>query len=474
MCVALAAPLAIPGPRPLPLLGVSRDLPALAADSARCLQRLHARYGAIARLAAGSRSYVFVFTPDYARQVLEDPERFQNLDARSSPLRMGPRSALRRLYAGLTNMNGPGHHQHRRLMAPALHPQRIDGYRDDVVALAERRLARWRVGETRDVFDEMRALTLEVAVKTLLGLEPERDGRTMARLLGDWLGLVFAARALLLPFDVPGLPYHRLIALSERLAAELTAMIARRRASAEEREDVLAALLRARDADGAALGDDELLGQVSFLFMAGHVTTASALTWTLFLLSQHPSVLGDLLDELQGALGGAPPRLDQLARLPLLDAVLKESLRLFPPVIWWSRVSAEESALGPYPIAAGTYVAYSAFVIHRLSTLYPAPSAFLPARWERADPGPYDYLPFSAGPRVCLGSAFATLEMKLILAVLLQRVGLGLAPRARVDHGGMVLSQPRHGMPMRVTRPGDAPITPVRAGNIRALVDLPE
>jgi cytochrome P450 len=152
--------------------------------------------------------------------------------------------------------------------------------------------------------------------------------------------------------------------------------------------------------------------------------------------------------------------------------VIKESLRLLPPVMWWSKVAAEPVRLGGYPLDAGEHDIFSPYITHRLPDLYPRPGTFWPDRWLTCDPTPYEYLPFSAGPRTCLGAGFATMEMKLVLAQLLQRWRTELRPGTRVDHGGLMVSQPKQGLPATLARPaGRAPEIGV-AGSIGRLLDL--
>jgi cytochrome P450 len=461
-----------PGPRAMPLVGARGNLASFVFDAVGHLRRLHERYGEVASLVRGRSDYVFVFSPRYNQLVLSDPGLFHNIDAASTPVRMRDNSSLSRLYAGLTNMNGPRHKRQRRLMGSALHRQQVEGYGVDIAEIAERQISGWPAGGEVDMLAEMQALTMAVAVKTLLGLPPDREGAPMSRLLQGWMAAVFSVPALAFPLDLPGLPYHRLQVLSERLEGAVREIIARRREAAAGGSDVLSRLIQASDEDGAGLTDDELVGQTTFLFMAGHATTASALSWTLFLLGTNPAVLDDLLDELAGALHGAAPGVSGLAALPLLERVVRESLRLLPPVMWWSKVSAAPCEFGPYRLAEGAHVVFSPYITHRLPELYPQPNSFRPERWLTCQPGPNEYLPFSAGPRMCLGSGLAMLEMRLVLAVLLQRWRPVLRPGCRVDLGGLMVSQPKHGLPMTLARPaGRVPGVEVR-GNIRDLVDL--
>ncbi|HEX8358984.1 MAG TPA: cytochrome P450 [Longimicrobium sp.] len=462
--------LAIPGPRPLPLVGWRGNLLAFMRDPPAHLHRMWREHGEIAAVARGSADYLFVFSPELNRRVLGEPALFHTLDASSSPLRVREGSALARLFDGLIQMNGDRHRQARRLVAPALHRQRIEAYHAAMAAASHEALAGWRAGERRDVWRDMRALTLSIAVRTFIGLDPAAGGDAAARLLERWMETVFSLPAVFLPFNVPGTPYHRLLSLSGRLDAEIRAMVAKRRAAGCEGGDVLSLLMKARDADGVGLTDDELIGQTNFLFMAGHATTASALTWTLLLLSQHPHVLGEVMDEMGSA--GEVPSLAELAALPLLDAVLHESMRLLPPVTWSARSAAEPAELAGYPVPQGARVIFSAFVTHRLPEIYPQPARFNPARWLDRRPDAYEYLPFSAGPRACLGASFAMLEMKLVLALILRRFHLSPPPGTTVDPGGMMLLSPRRGLPMDVAARDGRLTAPRVEGRIHQFVEM--
>jgi cytochrome P450 len=205
------------------------------------------------------------------------------------------------------------------------------------------------------------------------------------------------------------------------------------------------------------------------------MTSANALTWTLLLLSQHPRVAADLLDELEGVLGGDAPSVESLARLPLLDRVVKESLRVITPVPFNGRIVARPTELGGYTLPEGTEVFVSIYHTHHMPELYPRPEAFDPRRWESINPSVYEYHPFSAGPRMCIGATFAVLELKIVLSMVVQRYRLELAPRARIDRVGVIVLTSKKGLPMtlhRQDRAFDRGVGGVR-GNVREMVELP-
>jgi cytochrome P450 len=328
-------------------------------------------------------------------------------------------------------------------------------------------------------------LSLSLAVSGLLGLHPGEEGHRVHGLLRSWGKYALLASVQLLPFDLPGFPYRRFLKFSEDLEAEFRAVIARKRAGNQGIEasmdggDALSILLDAQasqgsssDPDPRSLTDTELMGHLTTFFTAGHETSAAALTWTLFLLSQHPQVMHDLMDELDGALRGGPPTLEQMGSLPLLDGVINESLRLFPPGTWMLRTSTAPFVIGPYQLPAGTHLVYSPAATHRLPDLYPQPNRFLPARWATIKPSTYEYLPFGGGPRRCIGATFALMELKVALPMILQRYRLEVPDGTRVDRGGTILSFPKQPLPIRL-HTQDRNFAPAFVrGNIHDLLDL--
>src|SRR5919199_3768480 len=290
-----------------------------------------------------------------------------------------------------------------------------------------------------------------VAAKTLFGLDLSDAAEGMGLLIKRWLQTPFFSPSIaLVPLDVPGTPYHRMLATTDRLEDAMLALIARKRATAADQSDVLATLIQARDEDGTGMTDMELLGQTTTLLVAGHETSSNALSWTLFLLAQHPDVYAALVDEIEGTLHGTAPRVEQLRELPLLERVVKESMRLLPPATLQSRISTGPFALGPYDLPQGAIVTLSQYLTHRLPELYPDPLKFRPERWTRIDPSVYEYMPFGAGPRMCIGASFAMMEIKLVLAMLLQRYRLSLLPGTTVDWQGKITLAPKGALPMHV------------------------
>ncbi|GAB4201293.1 MAG: cytochrome P450 [Roseiflexaceae bacterium] len=458
----------MPGPRGLPVVGKGVNLLRVMRDPFRWLRRLHTTYGDVVALARGDRSMVFAFGPEHNHALLAQPDLFVN--DRRQLLRIPPGTALHRLFtSNLSTMDGAHHRQQRRLMQPAFHRKQVHDYCADMAAITQQTLERWQPHRTLDLHSEMQRLTQHITVATLFGVYDEEELAQVGGLFQRSTAIVASPLALTLPYNIPGLPFHRANRMIERLEHYILSVIERKRRQPEA-SDVLAALVRARDEDGAALSEQELVSHAFTLFAAGHETTANALTWTVALLDQHPQVYADLLDELDDALGGAAPSAAQLAGLPLLEGVVKESLRLLPPAIVGIRTAAAETQLGSYVLPKDANVFYSEFITHRLPELYEQPDRFLPERWRTLERGTYEYLPFAAGPHMCIGWGFALQELKVVLALLVQRFRLALMPGISLTPGFNM--RPQQGMPVQV-HPQDRRFqrTPVR-GQIRELVAL--
>jgi len=431
-------------------------------------------FPALAR--AHGAGVVVVSGADLNRQVLTDHERYFMiaLTGRIYPTRPTPNRRelpVTRTMTGLFHVNGKEHKKHRRLLMPAFAKTRLDAYRDDMVRIAERVISSFRVGEVRDVHADMTELTLGIATTTLFGADEGSRGALLARKMQHWLETLMSP-GMLFSFDVRGLPYWRFLNLTHEIDAE-TAAILRDRRRRPEGPDMLSMLLSARDEDGSALDEDELVGHTGVIFAAGHETSTNALAWTLLLLSQHPAVLRDLDDEL-ALLGGAAPTVEDLAKMPLLEAVVKESLRLLPPVPLHPRIVAKDSELGGHTLPAGSELFLSIFHMHHDPAIFPDPERFLPRRWETAKPTVYEYNPFSAGPRMCIGAAFAMMEIKLVLAMLLSRYRFELPAGTKVDPRVAITMAPKGGLPMIVrARDGAPPSAGGVRGKVRSLAKWP-
>jgi cytochrome P450 len=460
---------AIPGPHPWPILEGRGNYIQFLHDPIAYMQMLYRRYGQIASfvkgskvsIVKGSRGMVFAFGPAYNQQVLGTPAKFYSAGL-TVP---GPAdSAQRRLGSGMASMNGERHKKHRRAIMPLLHVKAIEDYRDEIVSFTDRLLHSWSAGVRRDMALESKRLTLHISGKILLGLESASEADAIGECLERWL--LMNTSFLVSPFrvDRPGTPYWQMLRLADRVEKGLLTIINRKRVKAGQKPDVLS-LLRLES-------DSEAIGQAALLLIASYMTTCNALAWTLFLLAQHPSVMRDLVDELGGALHGNAPAVEQLGQLKLLESVIKETMRLLPPVVYSFRIAVEPFHIGPFELPSMTTVALSQYITHRMPDLYDEPGRFLPHRWLASNPSSYEYFPFGAGPHQCIGYSFAMMELKIALAMMLQRYRFTVIPGSRINrHVGITLS-PKHGIPMWIApQNGRFTCSAVR-GNIHQMVNI--
>ncbi|MEZ4295431.1 MAG: cytochrome P450 [Polyangiaceae bacterium] len=468
-------PAPIPGPRALPFIGVHANVIRIVADPIARLLAMRREHGDVVAAAGGSPAVVCAFGGERNREVLSNTNTFEN-DS-DFFFKLPPDSNAKKVINGIVFQPGEVARQRRRLMMPAFQKTAMDGYSGDIVSVTRASLDRWPVGVTADVAALTRDLVERIAVLCFLGVEQQGGERTLGRLFDALSELTVHPLTLALPFQLPGTPYSKLLDVGDRMVHYFADLFEKKRSAPDLGRDALALMMAAKDEDnGRKLSDDELVGEAVTLFFAGHDTQAKTLAWTIFLLEQHPHVLADLLDELDSVLRGADPTPADIPRLPLLDRVIKESMRLLSPApLLFMRVCQSEARLGQYTLPSGAGVLLSPFVTHREPSLYADPARFRPERWETASPTIYEYLPFGAGPRMCIGAGFATLALRLMLPMILQRFRLSLAHGARISYRfrGNILG-PEHGVPMLIA-PQDRRIarqTTLR-GNIGTIVDLP-
>ena len=364
---------------------------------------------------------------------------------------------------GLVNSEGEFWRRQRRLVQPAFHRERINAYAETMVSRTERMLKRWRetARETQlDAHAEMMHLTLGIVVETLFDaeVEDEADAVGKAIVAGTEEASRDMRRVVRLPEWVPTPGRRRTRRAVEELDRVVLGMIAARRAEVEkgeDRGDLLSMLLAARDEDGVGMPDRQLRDETMTLFLAGHETTASALTWAWVLLAENPGARRALHREIGEALGGRRPGVEDVPRLRYTGAVVKEAMRLYPPVPMVARRAAEETEVGGYRVPVGTQLLMSPWVVQRDRRFFPEPERFEPSRWldGSADGLPdYAYFPFGGGPRKCIGTTFATIEAVLILATVEVRVDGPIATDASA-----FAVRPRHGVPFwAVARDGRA------------------
>src|SRR4051812_28449219 len=417
-----------PGPKPRWLGG---NLAAFRRDRLGFLTECARTYGDVVALRFGPRRMMVVNHPDLVEEVLVANNRHY---IKHFALRMTEQT----LGNGLLTSEGDFWRRQRRLAQPAFHRERIAAHAEVMVAFTERMLESWADGQVRDVQDDMMRVTLEIVAKTLFDADVSDDTADASEAM-ETLMRCFTARInklIRLPERFPTPVNLRLRRAARRLDTIIYEIIARRRASGEDRGDLLSMLLDAQDDDdGARMTDRQLRDEAMTLFMAGHETTANTLTWAWYLLAQHPEAEARLHAELDEVLGGRAPTLADLPRLPYAEHVITETLRLYPTVWILGREAIEPAEVGGYRVPVGTTVYMSQWVVHRDARFFDAPESFRPGRWAdglaKRIPR-YAYFPFGGGPRICIGNSFAMMESVLLLATIARRFRLSLAPGAAV------------------------------------------
>ncbi|MBL8609381.1 MAG: cytochrome P450 [Myxococcales bacterium] len=435
----------------------------------------------IGRFAFVFGDVVLVNTPEAVHEVLVTHAK----SFEKSPIL---RAALHPLAGqGLFTSEGDLWRRQRRLMAPLFQPSALRGFADEMTRCAERAVATWRDGQVLDVAHETTRIAMSVAGRTLFDIdtfdETDSLGDALTTAL-DWaaeesgrMTLIAQARFKVAlerladrsparladrlrgvadrsiePIMWPSARTRELRAALDRLEARVARMIEERRKSPGDRTDLLSLLLAARDDDGSGMSDRQVRDEVLTLFVAGHETTANALAWGLMLLAQHPEVYAELRREVD-ALGRAPT-FDDLPRLDLALRVFKESLRMYPPVYLFGRIAVADVSVGGYALPKGTVVLVSPFSLHHRPDVWPDPERFDPGRFTAAEEARRHksaFVPFSAGPRTCIGNHFALMEGPLVLATILQRADLSLVdPRGAQPEPSATL-RPRGGIPMKIS-----------------------
>jgi cytochrome P450 len=358
---------------------------------------------------------------------------------------------------GLLLSEGDFWKRQRKLAQPAFHHKRIDAYGQVTVEMAERLMTEWAQQSTLDIFHQMSELTLRVVNKTLFNVElsekVEHIGELVTTVLNSANDKLYALDMLA---DRIQVFKHR---RERRALAELNriinGIIEEHRQMKEDNGDLLAMLLQARDDEGKPMDENHLRDEVMTLFLAGHETTANALTWTFYLLAQHPEAEAKLREEMARVVGGRRPTVADLPQMPYLEMVVKESMRLYPPAGGFSREPIHDLELGGYKIPKGSSIAVSTYAMHRNPQFFERPDDFDPERFSKereASIPKYAYLPFGAGPRICIGNSFAMMESRLALVAIMQRYRLSLANNAPVQAEQVFTIRPKGRLMMHVTR----------------------
>jgi cytochrome P450 len=439
-----------PGPRTLSPLGGAY---ALGRDPMRFALKMWHRYGDVVRFRFLFWPAYVLYHSDQVKRVLQ--ENYRNYNKNSPNMK-----AAREIFGnGLFTNDGEPWLRQRRLMQPAFHHKRLASFgqlmTEATIAMLERGSRSTPGDALLDIPQEMMRLTLRIAGLALfshdLTNEVNRIGRTfttLGPLISSYTTLPFP------PLWVPTPRNRRLLAGINTLNTIVYSIIEERRKQPVDTQatDLLGMLLSARDEEtGLGMGDQQLRDEVLTLLLAGHETTATALTWTWYLLSQHPEVERRLHVELEKVLAGRNPSVAELDALPYTRMVIQESMRLYPPAFGFTRFAIASDEMGGYPVPANSMIFLSAYCTHRHTAFWEEPEVFDPERFtsERSAGRPrFAYFPFGGGPRQCIGNSFAMMEAQLVLATIAQHYSLRLVPGHPVELQVLPTLRPRHGLPM--------------------------
>src|SRR5215831_6404901 len=414
--------------------------------------RLKDAYGDVVAFRLGPERTVLLSHPEHLHEVLVRQHRAFQKGRRGDVSKQW-------LGEGLLNSEGARHQRQRRLLQPAFHRQRLAQYATVMTTAAARLRQSWQDGDTLDITPAMRLVTLAIAAKTLFDADVEDEATDIGRAITTLLRLSPRVTMPLAPLlRLLPLPSHRHLCRAQAyLDTLIYRLIDERQATGGETDDVLAMLVDAQTEDGSLLSPRQIHDEALTLLLAGHETTALALSWTWYLLAQHPDVDAAMQAELQTVLGGQLPTAAHLPQLRYTRMVFTEALRLYPPAWLMTRRAQEAVTIGDYRFAPGTFFLLSPYLAHHDERFFPDPEAFVPTRWAappEAGPARHAYLPFGGGPRQCLGEGFAWMEGLLVLATLAQTWRMQRVPGPPVEPWGLVTLRPKQGIQVHLTRRG--------------------
>jgi cytochrome P450 len=437
--------------------GVSGNILLFWASPTEYMQSLYDHFGDVVPLGYKPNN-VFVFGPARNREILTNPDVFENHSFEDISYFQHSKEYARELALGLGFLNGPVHRERRRLLRPSFLKESVSQYTPTFVSLTERMLTSWEGRETFEIVPEFMNLAVSMGLKTLMGLDPSPTADKVKALFEGMFGLVFSLSYALFPVNLPGTTYRKSIGATQNLSAAITELIEHKRQAGLREDDILSQLIRLQAENPEFTGPD-LIGTVTGLFRGMYPNIASALVCITLLLALHPKVTEEVLQEINDRLQGRTITAEDLDHLPLLEGVVMEALRLLPPQYWLVRISRTPYVMNGYEYPAGTNVLLSPYVTQRMPELYPDPDRFIPRRWIGVQHQPFAFIPFAGGVRHCLGSVYSMHLCMTVMASILQRYSISLLPHTQLDLVGLRRAFPRDGTHVKIDRPG-VPVLP--------------
>ena len=417
-------------------------------DPLGLIDEWHRQYGDLIHLQVGEAHQHFLAHPDDIHEVLvKQSSHFQ----KPPDYKDENRGLARFMGNGLVVSDGDFWKRQRKLAQPAFHAMRISNYADVMVDFTQRMVREWESHNQVDVSHQMMRLTRQIVAKTLFDTDVSQDSDRIDEVLTIFLHM--GNEVDVVPTWIPT-PHH----IRQRRALRdmdeiMYGIIDERRTAGDDRGDLLSMLLSAQDDEGAGMTDKQVRDEAVTLFLAGHETTANALNWSWYLLAQNPEAERKLHQEIDTVLAGRTATLADLKNLPYTEMVIKESMRLLPPVWGFGRQAIDDVEIGGYPIAAGSTFSVITWLVHRDPRWWGDDAlTFRPERFGTEDYPKYAYIPFGGGPRVCIGNSFAMMEAQLLLATIAQHYQLRLSPGQTVGLEPLTTLRPKGGLPMHLER----------------------
>lgn len=439
-----------PGPRGKPVFGSLFDA---WEDPLTLMSRSVREHGDVVRFKFAWIDYFLFNSPAGAHRVLVENAKGYH----KSPNYIGLKHMLG---DGLLTSEGEYWKKQRKLAQPTFHREKIAGFVRTMARTTSDWIDRASAGGVPrpiDMHAEMMRLTLRIIGLTLLSADLDEDSERFGKALNDaiyWAN-EYAQKVVRLPPWVPTPSNVRFVRARRFIEGVVLKVVEERRRTGEDKGDFLSMLMAAHEeGSDERMSDRQLLDELLTLTLAGHETTANALTFAFYLLSRHPEIAARLREEIAAAIGDREPTMEDFSKMPLCRAVIEETMRLYPPAWMVERIALQDDEVVGYRVPRGSLVGVCAWTLHRNPALWPDPERFDPERFVKPDPNRHKlaYLPFGGGPRTCIGNGFAMAEMQIILPMIVRRLSLSLAGGARVEIEPSITLRPRHGMPM-VARP---------------------
>ncbi|PKG23837.1 cytochrome P450 [Niallia nealsonii] len=428
---------------------ITGNLKAFRSDPPGFLTQLATEFGEVVKFRLGPlQNFYLVSDPEMIKQILVTKQK--------NFMKSDDFKALKPIFGeGLLTSDKEFHMQQRRLIQPAFKKSHIIDYGQNMIDVASDYLSTWKDGEERIITQDMMSITLGVICKTMFNIDFKEGYQKIGQPIETAMNLaVRRMRSLIqLPLWVPtkrNRDSKKAIRSLDHIIAEI---IQKRRNDPAKHEDMLGIIMDARDdIDGLGMSDKQVRDELMTIFIAGHETTANALSWTLYLLSQHPEVEAKMYEEINRVIGSRPPTPDDFMKLTYTQNIMWESMRLYPPAFVTSRKVDKDVEIKDYRFKKGDVILVSQYVMHRKPEYFQNPTSFIPERFEnnfiKTIPS-YAFFPFGGGPRVCIGNHFAMMEAVLVLVTIAQRFRLKLAPDHHVvKNYSTITLRPKRGLRM--------------------------